>query len=405
MAKKDITLFNQNVKYENRLYLAFELSNSKWKLIFSNGERLRHKTINAGDKVALNREIEKAKEKLRFKEDVKILSCYEAGRDGFWIHRYLSNQGIENIVVDSSSIEVNRRKRRAKTDRIDAGALMRMLIRYYAGEKKVWSVVRVPSIEEEDARQLHREIDTLKNERTRHGNRIKGLLVTQGIRLAINSCFIARLEVAVTGDGYSFPPELRDRIKREYERYKIVDTKLKELRKRQLERIKKADTPSHRKIGSLMELCGIGHRSAWVFVMEFLGWRNFKNRREIAALAGLTPTPYQSGEMRREQGISKAGNRRIRALIVEISWLWLRFQPESRLSKWYQERFAKGGKRMRRIGIVALARKLLIALWQFLEKGVIDEGAKVSQKGKNKAFLKSYENIGMAPSGEGAVAN
>jgi len=252
-----------------------------------------------------------------------------------------------------------------------------MLIRYYAGEKKVWGVVRVPSVEEEDLRQLHRELEGLIRERTKLGNRIKALLVAQGIRLSLKEGFLPRLEDCVTGDGRRLPSELRSRIEREYERYLRADTLIKALRKTQRDRIKQAKTAALQKIDGLMKLKGVGQRSAWVFVMEFFGWRNFKNRRQIASLAGLAPTPYASGDMILEQGVSKAGNRRIRSLMVEISWLWLKFQPESKLSQWYFERFADGGRRMRRVGIVALSRKLLIAFWEYLEKGKVPEGARL----------------------------
>lgn len=368
---------NGNAQPDNRLLLAFELSNTKWRLVFSNGERFRHRTIQAADKEALDREIMAANRKFGLGEDVSILSCFEAGRDGFWLHRYLTRIGIENIVVDSCSIEVNRRAKRAKTDRIDGNSLIRMLIRYYAGEKKIWSVVRVPSVEEEDLRQLHRELEGLIRERTKLGNRIKALLVAQGIRLTLKEGFLVRLGDSVTGDGRPLPPELKSRIGREYERYLRADTLVKALRKTQRDRIKGAKSTALQKVEGLMKLRGVGQRSAWVFVMEFFGWRQFKNRRQIASLAGLAPTPYASGDMMLEQGVSKAGNRRIRSMMVEISWLWLKFQPESKLSKWYFERFHDGGRRMRRVGIVALSRKLLIAFWEYLEKGKVPEGARL----------------------------
>jgi len=377
MASANSTDNNGNTQPDNHLLLAFELSNTKWRLVFSDGERFRHKTIQAGDKEALDQEIMAAKQKFGLVSDVTVQSCYEAGRDGFWLHRYLTRIGISNLVVDSCSIEVNRRARRAKTDRIDGNSLIRMLIRYYAGEKKVWGVVRVPSVEEEDLRQLHRELEGLIRERTKLGNRIKALLVAQGIRLSLKEGFLPRLEDCVTGDGRRLPSELRSRIEREYERYLRADTLIKALRKTQRDRIKQAKTAALQKIDGLMKLKGVGQRSAWVFVMEFFGWRNFKNRRQIASLAGLAPTPYASGDMILEQGVSKAGNRRIRSLMVEISWLWLKFQPESKLSQWYFERFADGGRRMRRVGIVALSRKLLIAFWEYLEKGKVPEGARL----------------------------
>ncbi|MCP4290199.1 MAG: IS110 family transposase, partial [bacterium] len=298
---------------------------------------------------------------------------------GFWIHRYLESQGIENLVVDSASLEVNRRKRRAKTDRIDVGKLLRMLLRYWGGEKKVWSVVRVPSEQDEDARHLHRSLESLKDERTMHRNRIKGLLVQQGIKVSNPSQkkFLAVLEKVRTWNGQAVPPGLKAQVVREYERLQVVEGQIKALEKEKKERLKNPDTDSLKKVAKLATLYGIGSVSSWTFVMEFFGWRQFQNRREVGGLAGLTPTPYDSGESLREQGISKAGNQRVRALAVEIAWAWLRFQPQSKLSQWYMKRYANGGKRMRRIGIVAVARRLLIDLWRYLEYDKLPEGARL----------------------------
>ncbi|MCP4257079.1 MAG: IS110 family transposase [Planctomycetes bacterium] len=361
------------------LYIAFELSNSKWKLAFSDGSKVRYKTITAGNLAQLQVEIELSKQKFKMVEDVRVVSCYEAGRDGFWIHRYLESLGIENLVVDSASLEVNRRKRRAKTDRIDVAKLMRMLLRYWGGEKQVWSVVRVPSEQDEDARHLHRSLDGLKKERTMHRNRIKGLLIKQGIKVSNPSQkkFLEVLEKVRTWNGQEVLPELKSQVVREYERLQMVEDQIKALEKEKTERLKNPDTDSLEKVVKLASLYGIGSVSSWTFVMEFFGWRQFKNRREVGALAGLTPTPYDSGKSQREQGISKAGNQRIRTLAVEISWAWLRFQPQSELSQWYMKRFGSGGKRMRRIGIVAMARKLLIDLWRYLEYDKLPEGARL----------------------------
>jgi transposase len=379
MKKTQKTLRNEDTIKESILYIAFELSNSKWKLAFSDGNKVRYKTISAGNLAQLQTEIKLAKKKFKLTEDVKVLSCYEAGRDGFWIHRYLESQGIENLVVDSASLEVNRRKRRAKTDRIDAGKLLRMLIRYWGGEKKVWSVVRVPSEADEDARHLHRGLEDLNKERTMHRNRIKGFLVLHGIKLSNPSHkrFLEQLEALRTWNGRQVPPDLKSTIIREYERLQMVEDQMRALEKEKTERLKNPDTDSLQKVVKLASLYGIGSVSSWTFVMEFFGWRQFQNRKEVGALAGLTPTPYDSGKSLREQGISKAGNQRIRGLAVEIAWSWLRFQPQSHLSQWFMERYANGGKRMRRIGIVAVARRLLIDLWRYLEYDRIPEKARL----------------------------
>ena len=304
-----------------------------------------------------------------------VRSCYEAGRDGFWLHRYLTSIGIDNRVVDSSSIEVNRRQRRAKSDGLDVRKLLAMLVRYHTGESKVWSVVRVPTVEEEDRRQLHRELRTLKKERTRVTNRMRGLLANQGIRLPKGQDWSALLKGMRLWDGSPLPAGLRARLQREWEHAQFLQAKILELKREQQRAIKHDRGQAIEKVRQLLRLRAIGPHGAWVYVNEFFGWRQFRNRKEVGAAAGLTPTPYQSGEGSREQGISKAGSRHIRAVAIEMAWCWLRYQPGSRLSQWYLERFGRGGTRARKIGIVALARKLLIEMWRFLEHGVIPEGA------------------------------
>jgi transposase len=357
------------------LFVALELSDKKWKLALSDGNKRRLVTIAAGDLVTLGEAVAKARARFGLPEGVPIVSCYEAGRDGFWLHRYLLHCGVANVVVDASSIEVNRRARRAKTDRIDVEQLLRLLIRYHHGEKRVWSVVHVPSVGEEDARRLHRELERLKKERTGHRNRIQALLVSQGVRLQPRHDLLERLEAARLWDGSALPPDLQAEVRREEARLRAVDEQIRALEAEQARRLEAAATPCHQQVAQLMRLRGIGLTSAWVFVMEYFGWRQFHNRKEVAALAGLTPMPYASGDSARDQGISKAGNRRIRSLMIQIAWGWVRYQPRSALSVWFNTRFALGGKRRRRIGIVALARRLLIALWRYVQRGVIPESA------------------------------
>jgi transposase len=359
------------------LYLAFELSKSKWKLGFTVGlgQKPRLRTIAARDLDALQQEISKACQRFRLPENTPVLSCYEAGRDGFWLHRYLSSQGIANLIVDSASIEVNRRMKRAKTDRLDADKLLTMLMRYHLGEKKVWQVVTVPNEKAEDRRHLHRELAALKVERTRHINRIKGLLAGQGVSMPIKADFLDRLEALRLWNGNPLANGLYARLVREYKRIELINQQIRELEADRREILRTSPRADIEQVRQLKALRGIGINSAWLFVMEFFSWRAFRNRREVGALAGLTPTPHQSGGTNREQGISKAGNRYIRAIAIEIAWCWLRFQPDSQLSCWYQQRFGHGSSRVRRIGIVALARKLLIALWRYLETGIPPEGA------------------------------
>jgi len=376
MKKTQRTLLKKDTTKEKTLYMVFELSQNKWKLGFSDGNKMRFKGIAARNLEQVKEEIDKAKVRFKIEGDVRIVSCYEAGRDGFWLHRYLLSYGIENIVVDSSSIEVNRRKKRTKTDRIDARKLLQMLMRYHGGERKLWSVVNVPSVEAEDWRQLGRELETLNKERTMHRGRIRGLLIQQGleVRNPSGKKFLEELASLRTWEGEALPEDLKERVVREYERLRVVEDQMKLLRKERESRVKSEATPAYRMVAQLRSLYGIGKTSSWDFVMEMFGWRKFMNRKQVGAFLGLTPTPYDSGGSQREQGISKAGRGRIRGLNIQIAWGWLRFQPQSKLARWFCERFGHGGKRMRKIGIVAVARKLLIDLWRYLEYGVVPEG-------------------------------
>lgn len=362
-----------------RLYLALELSEAEWKLGFTIGlgQAPRLRSIPARNLIRLSREIEQAKERFGLPKEAAVMSCYEAGRDGFWLHRYLETVGVRNLVVDSASIEVNRRFRRVKTDRLDVGKLLNMLVRYHQGEPKVWSVVHVPSAEVEDQRQLHRELMALKREQTHHINRMKGLLASQGVVLEVKKDFVEELVEVKLWDGSKIGSGLRGLLEREATRLELVREQIQALEKERKELLKNSSDPAMEQVRRLLRLKGIGMNSAWVDVMEFFAWRAFHNRRELGCLAGLTPTPYRSGESAREIGISKAGNRPVRALAIEIAWSWLRNQPNSQLSRWYRKRFAKGGSRVRRIGIVALARKLLIALWRYVEEGLLPEGAQL----------------------------
>jgi transposase len=250
-----------------------------------------------------------------------------------------------------------------------------MLIRYHHGESKLWGVVNVPTADVEDRRQPHRELTALKTERTEHSNRIKGRLAGLGLAVVVDRTLVERLAALRQWDGQPLPPAIHQRLLREFERWTLVDRQVRDLDKAQRRAIRDDATVDVEKVRRLMDLKAIGPVSATVFVREFFGWRQIKNRRELASLAGLCPTPYQSGESRREQGISKAGNRRLRAMAVEIAWMWLRYQPRSALSCWYEQRFGSGNARLRKVGIVALARKLLVALWKYLERGEVPEGA------------------------------
>jgi len=372
---------NESIAAVPTLFLAFDLGASTWKLGFTTtlGPSPRIRTIRARAVTVLLQEIAAAKKRFGLQAEAPVMSCYEAGPDGFWLHRWLTAQGVRNVVVDSSSIEVNRRARRAKTDRLDVRKLLEQLHRYLAGQK-TWSVVRVPSVVEEDGRQLHRELGTLKHDRTRVTNRVHSLLATQGVALAL----APELPVAQVGqrlaevrlwNGEPVPAALQARLLREWEAVVLATTRIVTLERERRAQLRAAAAPHVDQVRALMDLRGIGENSAWLWVMEFFAWREFRNRREVGGLAGLTGTPWTSGRRQREQGISRAGNRRVRAMAVEIAWLWLRFQPQSALSQWYLTRFSRGGSRLRRIGIVAMARKLLIELWRYLRSGTLPAGA------------------------------
>ena len=362
---------------EATLFMSFELSEKNWKLGFTtgSGQKPRERTVTARDQQRVLDEIASAKRRFGLPETAPVVSCYEAGREGFWLHRFLEAHGITNHVVDSSAIEVSRRQRRAKSDGLDVRKLLSMLMRYEQGEQKVWQVVNVPSVEAEDQRHLHRDLETLKRERGSTTTRIKGLLSSQGIQVTSLTHLPEQLDALRLWDGSPIPPGLRQRVLRVYAHHQFLSEQIAEVEAERRALLKTSTDASIDKIRQLMLLKGIGINGSWLLVMEFFGWREFKNRREVGGLAGFTPTPYQSGESAREQGISKSGNRHVRWMTTELAWSWLRFQPESALSVWFRERFGSGGKRLRRIGIVAVARKLLIALWRFLETGVLPEGA------------------------------
>lgn len=371
---------SKSIVNERYLHLAFELSDGKWKLAFSTAlpERPRLRDVAAGDLEAVEREIAWAKAKFHLPAQTPVRSCYEAGRDGFWLHRYLTTRGVDNLVVDASSIQVDRRKRRAKTDRLDAGGLLQTLLRHHRGEEdRVWRVVHVPSETDEDARQLHRDLIEMKAQRTQHVNRIKGLLKTRGLAVKVDARFATRLAELRDWRGQPVSEELQGRLRREFERWQLVEQQIRTLEGTRRERIRTGPAAEQQQVRQLLQLSGIGANAAWLFVRELFGWRKPRNRRQVGALAGLVPMPYQSGTSTRDQGISKAGNRRLRTLSVEIAWCWVRYQPRSALTRWFRERFGGGSSRQRRIGIVALARKLLVALWRYLETGEIPEGTEL----------------------------
>lgn len=357
---------------EQRLHVAFELSLKKWKLAMTDclARRARIRTVDAGDLLAMSREIDLAIKKFDLPKDVKIVTCYEAGRDGWWLHRQLVQAGFDNVVVDPASVQTERHKRRAKTDRLDAEMLIRSLVRFHCGEERVWRVAHAPSIEDEDLRQVHRDLEQLGREARQHRCRIQSLLFAQGIReVKIDGEFLKWLA------GSRLPPHIKSRLRREHERLDLVNDQKAQLETERDTMVAESSDRRLEKVRQLSTLKGIGTTSAWLFVMEFFGWRQFRNRKQVAGAAGLTPTPYDSGESSRDQGISKSGNHRVRHLAIEISWMWLRWQPQSELAQWFENSFGIGSKRSRRVGIVAMARRLLIDLWRYTEFGVVPQGA------------------------------
>jgi transposase len=360
------------------LFLALELGSTQWKLAFAVGHnrRPRIRTIAATDLAALTRELAAAKAALGVPAEAPVRSCYEAGRDGFWVHRALTASGVLNVVVDPSSIAVDRRQRRAKTDRVDATALVMQLMNAVAGDRRGWHEVRVPSLDAEHDRQLQREWDTVREDRKRIRNRIYGLLATQGIAVALTGTFLRRLATARLWDGSALAAPLMDRLAREWAALQAVEARRRELERLRRARIRRVDDRVAQQTRRLIQLRGIALNSALTLSTELFAWRAFRNSRELGAMVGLTPTPYRSDQAVREQGISRSGNRRVRALSIELAWAWLRHQPDSALSQWFHRRFGQHG-RARRIGIVAVARKLLIALWRYADQEVLPAGATV----------------------------
>jgi transposase len=361
------------------VYVAFELSKAKWQLgvMTPGSEKMSRYRIGGGDLAALSGVLARARAKAeQAGKPVRVLSCYEAGLDGHWLHRWLIDQGVVNYTIDASSIEVNRRARQAKTDRIDLARLLRAFLAHLRGEPRACSVVRVPTPEDEDRKRRTREREALVKERTRHINRIKGLLHGQGIRdaMPLKPSFLSDLDKLCTGDGRPLPPHLKAEIRRQHERLLLVHQQIKALQ---------ANLAAHRvpaagavegKAIQLAQLKGIGPLIAQVLANEVF-YRDFKNRRQVGSCFGLTDTPYDSGDVRRQQGISKAGNHRARTTAIELAWLWLKHQPGSELSRWFHQRVGDGNGRIRKVAIVALARKLMVALWRYLQTGLVPTGA------------------------------
>jgi transposase len=362
------------------LFASLELSKSKWVVTINSpgSEKFSKHVVEGGDGIGLLDRLSRSRAKAEPRSGVQIkaIVIQEAGLDGFWIHRLLLTNGIESHVVDAASIAVDRRHRRAKTDAIDGETLLRTLMAWARGERRVCSMVRAPSPEDEDRRRLTRERGTLLKERIQHTNRVKGLLSGQGVRdyNPLRCDRVERLEALRTGDGRELPPLLKAEIRRELDRIALVMTQLAAVERARDALIRTEAEERNNPAALLIKFKGLGPEFASLLWLEAL-FRSFGNRRQVAAFGGLAPSPWQSGGVERDQGISKSGNRRLRKTMIELAWFWLRHQPGSALSRWFQARVGAAKGRVRRIAIVALARKLLVALWRYVTQGVVPEGA------------------------------
>ena len=384
------------------IFVSMELSQSKWLLTSlspGNGEKLSNFMMPAGDVAGMLARLTELQRKAQSRtgQSFPLIVIQEAGLDGFWIHRVLEDEGIESHVVDPASIAVSRRKRRIKTDRIDGETLVRTLLAYKRGEPRVCAMVRAPTPEEEDRRRVSRERKSLTIERIRHVNRIKGLLFGQGVSgyEPRRGDRRARLDEVKTGDGRPLPRHLKAQISRELDRLELVLTQIKECEKSRDALLVDAQTVSTvpapdldpgesggetcRAMPSstpamLLGIKGIGPETASVLWLEGLS-RQFDNRRQVAAYAGLAPSHWQSGQIDHDQGVSKTGNARLRTTLIQLAWLWVGHQPNSALTLWFKSRVAQNGGRFKKTTIVALARKLLVALWKYVTAGVVIEGA------------------------------
>jgi transposase len=364
--------------HNGTIFVAIELSQKTWLVTLHSPDRdriSRHK-LEGGDHVGLLALIEKVKARAAEKLGAppRVVSCYEAGYDGFWLHRLLQAAGITNFVFDAASIAVEQRSRRAKTDRIDGELMLRTLMAYLRGEPRVVRIVRVPSVAAEDARRASRERDRLIKEQTAHTNRIKALLRLSGVAAGNprRRNWLAFVEQQRDWQGQPLPPHLLAEVTREHARLTMVREQIAALE--QAAQACPVPAPMAELRSSLQRLKALGPAFTATLVDE-LFYKDFRNRREVASYCGLTPSPWKSGGIDREQGISKAGNRRARNKAIELAWLWLRHQPDSALSRWFRTRTANAGKRAKRVAIVALARKLIVALWRYLTTGLIPEQA------------------------------
>lgn len=359
------------------LYVACELSTKEWLLTMSTGPDAprQRRRVRPGDRAALVAALATARARYGLAADAPVRSCYEAGRDGFWPHRLLTTVGVTNLVVDSSSIEVSRRARRAKTDRLDGNSLLRMLLRYWGGERDLWQVVHVPTPAVEDARHASRGLTTLAAERTRYRNRIHSLLALHGVaKQRIDRRWPARLAGLRDWAGLPLPAGVQARVLETWRVLQVIEAERQRARRHERQQARATTAATRSQVHRLVQLRGVAARSATVLVEE-LFHRDLRNRRQIGALTGLVSAPYASGTTRIDQGLVRSGLPAVRRIAIELAWAWRRYQPTSALTQWYAHRFERGGAVTRRIGIVALARRVVIALWRYVHHGLVPEGA------------------------------
>ena len=359
------------------LFVSFELSNRQWKLTCTTGlgaARYR-RTVTAWAFEAVLQAIAAAKRRFRLAEDAPVQSCYEAGREGFALHRLLVARGVTNHVIDPASLRVDRRQRRVKTDRVDGNGLVVALLHWLAGDAEALRVVRVPTRDAEAARTIARELAALRSECTRATNQMQSLLHAQGVQLALGRDFLTQLAGARDCTGEPIAAALQARLERLWQRRALVLKQVHDLERTTQAAVQQDALPGAAQLRQLQALRGIALRGSLPLVHELFGWRDFRNRREVGGYLGLGGTPFQSGDYAHEQGIGKNGNRHARRVLIPLAWGWLRFQPTSALTLWFEQRFARGGPAQRRRGIVALARRLAIALWRYVNDGTVPAGA------------------------------
>lgn len=365
-------------KHTPTLYLALDLGLRSWVLALTvgHGQKPRRRSIAGGDTEALQQEIVQAKKRFGLPDSAPVRSCFEAGRDGFWLHRWLVSIGVDNVVVDPGSIRVSRKARKARTDKLEAASLVAHLINFSQGDP-CWRVVTIPEQVEEDRRHLVREMDTVTRERTRSINRIKGLLVSVGVHLSpAKASFLEDLKAARLWNGKPLLPGLLARVRMEFDRLCFLEEQLAALERQRTAAVEERRDPVlAEQVEQLTALKAIGPKGSLILSSELFSWRPYRNRREAASIVGLVPTPDRSGDLVHELGISKAGNRRVRAIAIQLAWAWVRYQPDSPITQWFEKRYAKGSGRSRKVGIVAVARRLIIALWRYVDQGIVPQGA------------------------------